>query len=107
MNDRDLIADGAVVLVNVFTPLPGMTDAFIAAQTEEYRRLRGLVQGALGNRLLRSLDGSKAVNIAYFQSTELYDAWIASDLFADHLGRIRHLIEKVEPALYDLAYESD
>ena len=107
MNDRDLIASGAVVLVNVFTPLPGMTDAFIAAQTAEYRRLRGLVRGALGNRLLRSRDSSKAVNIAYFESTELYDAWIGSELFADHLARIRHLIDKVEPSLYTLVYESE
>lgn len=107
MNDNDLIAQGSVILVNVFTPLPGMTDAFIQAQTAEYLRLKGLVKGARGNRLLRSLDGKRAVNIAYFESVELYDAWIASDLFADHLSRIRHLVEKVEPALFDVAYESE
>lgn len=48
----------------------------------------------------------KAEVVAYFESIELYDAWIASDLFADHLARIRHLVEKVEPALFDVAYES-
>lgn len=106
MNDNELIARGAVILVNVFTPLPGMTDAFLTAQINEYRRLQGLVPGALGNRLLRSHDGSRAVNIAYFESTELYKSWIESDLFADHLARIRHLIAKVEPALFDVAYES-
>ncbi len=94
------------MLVNVFTPLSGMTDTFIEAQTAEYVRLNGLVNGASGNRLLRSLDGKRAVNIAYFESVELYDAWIASDLFADHLSRIKHLVEKVEPALFDVAYES-
>lgn len=107
MNDNDLIAQGSVILVNVFTPLPGMTDAFVQAQTAEYLRLKGLVKGALGNRLLRSLDGKRAVNIAYFESVELYDAWISSDLFAEHLSRIRHLVEKVEPALFDVAYESE
>jgi heme-degrading monooxygenase HmoA len=106
MNDSDLIDQGSVILVNVFTPLPGMTDAFVEAQTAEYTRLKGLVKGALGNRLLRSLDGKRAVNIAYFESVELYDAWIASDLFADHLSRIKHLVEKVDPALFDVAYES-
>ncbi len=106
MNDSQFIADGSVVLVNMFTPVPGQTDAFIAAQTAEYRRLSGLVKGARGNRLLSSRDGTRVVNIAYFESVELYDAWIASDLFADHLSRIRHLVDKVEPALYDLAYES-
>jgi heme-degrading monooxygenase HmoA len=106
MNDNHLIDQGSVILVNVFTPLPGMTDAFVEAQTAEYTRLKGLVKGALGNRLLRSLDGKRAVNIAYFESVELYDAWIASDLFADHLSRIKHLVEKVDPALFDVAYES-
>jgi len=106
MNDNDLIDQGSVILVNVFTPIPGMTDAFIEGQTAEYARLKGLVQGARGNRLLRSLEGKRAVNIAYFESVELYDAWIGSDLFADHLSRIRHLVEKVEPALFDVAYES-
>lgn len=107
MNDNDLIEQGAVILVNVFTPSPGMTDAFIDAQMAEYRRLKGLVEGARGNRLLRSLDGKKVVNIAYFESVGLYDAWIASDLFADHLSRIRHLVEKVEPARFNVAYESN
>jgi heme-degrading monooxygenase HmoA len=106
VNDNELIARGSVILVNVFTPLPGMTDSFIEAQTAEYARLKGLVKGARGNRLLRALDGKRAVNIAYFESVELYDAWIASDLFADHLSRIRHLVDKVEPALFDIVYES-
>lgn len=106
MDDSKLIATGATVLVNVFTPHPGQTDAFIEAQTAEYRRLKGQVAGALGNRLLKSRDGTRAVNIAYFESVELYDAWVASDLFADHLARIRHLVARVEPALFEVAYES-
>jgi len=107
MDDQALVAAGSVVLVNMFTPHPGMTDAFIAAQTAEYRRLKGLVAGARGNRLLKARDGTRVVNIAYFESVALYDAWIASDLFRDHLARIRHLVAAVDPALYDVAYESD
>jgi heme-degrading monooxygenase HmoA len=106
LDDHALVAGGAVVLVNVFTPKPGLTDAFIKAQTDEYRRLVGQVVGALGNRLLRSLDGRRVVNLAYFQSEALYDAWRRSDLFADHLERIRHLVDTVEPALYTAVYES-
>lgn len=106
MNDRALIDQGAVVLVNVFTPRPGRTDDFIRAQTDEYLRLTGLVEGALGNRLLRALDGRRVVNIAYFTSVELYDAWRASALFADHLDRIRDLVEAVDPALYSPVFES-
>lgn len=48
---------------------------------------------------------ASAVNIGYFESVELYDAWIAGDLFTDHLSRIKRLVEKVEPALFYVAYE--
>ena len=106
MDDKALIDAGAVVLVNMFTPKPGRTEDFIRAQTDEYIRLRGRVEGALGNRLLRALDGKRVVNIAYFKRVELYDAWLASDLFADHLNRIRDLVVSVDPALYQPAYES-
>lgn len=106
MDDSALIASGAVVLVNVFTPKVGQTDDFISAQTAEYVRLKGQVKGALGNRLLKALDGRQVVNIAYFASTELYDAWRESALFADHLDRIRHLVETVDPALYLPVYET-
>lgn len=107
MDDKASIDAGAVVLVNIFTPKPGLTDDFIRAQTGEYVRLRGLVKGALGNRLLRALDGKRVVNIAYFESADLYDAWRASNLFADHLDRIRHLVDAVDPDLYRPVYESD
>lgn len=106
MDDRALIDGGAVVLVNVFTPKPGRTDDFIRAQTNEYVRLSGLVEGALGNRLLRALDGRRVINIAYFASVELYDAWRGSTTFTDHLDRIRDLVEAVDPALYSPVFES-
>lgn len=107
MDDRTLVDSGAVVLVNVFTPKPGRTDDFIRAQTAEYVRLSGQVEGALGNRLLRALDGRRVVNFAYFASVELYEAWRQSALFADHLDRIRDLVETVDPALYRPVYESN
>lgn len=106
MDDAALLARDAVVLVNVFTPKAGRAEDFIRAQTAEYVRLAGKVEGALGNRLLRALDGRRVVNIAYFTSVELYDAWRESALFADHLDRIRDLVEHVDPALYRPVYES-
>jgi hypothetical protein len=41
VDDRALIATGAVVLVNVFTPKAGQLDAFVAAQTAESSGSRG------------------------------------------------------------------
>lgn len=110
LRDRTDLPDdyaGPVVLVNVFTPKAGKLDEFIAAQTNEYRRLLGKIAGWRGNRLHRSLDGKTAVNYAVFESLSTYRAWRGSDLFAEHLKVIRPLLERTEPGLYAAAlYEA-
>jgi hypothetical protein len=69
--DSASLITGQVLLVNLFTPKPGMADAFIAAQTGEYVRLKGQVKGWIGNRLGRAVDGSgQLVNVALFDSME-------------------------------------
>lgn len=97
---------GPVVLVNIFTPKPGQLDAFIAAQTGEYRRLLGKVAGWKGNRLHRSLDGKTVVNYAVFDSLAAYKAWRESELFADHVAIIAPFIERSEPGIYEPLYEA-
>lgn len=98
---------GQVLLVNLFTPKAGMVDAFIAAQTGEYVRLKGQVKGWIGNRLGRTVDGSgQLVNVALFDSMENYNAWRESKLFADHLDIIRPFVEKSAPGMYELIYSA-
>jgi heme-degrading monooxygenase HmoA len=98
---------GPVLLVNLFTPKAGMADAFIAAQTGEYVRLKGLVKGWIGNRLGRSVDGSEQlVNVALFDNMTNYNAWRNSQLFADHLDIIRPFVEKSAPGMYELLYSA-
>ncbi len=97
---------GPVLLVNLFTPKPGMEADFIAAQTGEYVRLKGLVEGWIGNRLGRAVDGSGLVNIALFDSMANYNAWRASRLFADHLEIIKPFVEKSAPGMYELLYSA-
>lgn len=98
---------GQVLLVNLFTPKPGMVDAFIAAQTGEYVRLKGQVKGWIGNRLGRAVDGSgQLVNVALFDSMENYNAWRESKLFADHLDIIRPFVEESAPGMYELLYSA-
>lgn len=98
---------GPVLLVNLFTPKTGKTDEFIAAQTGEYLRLRGMVKGWQGNRLGRAVDGSgQLVNIALFDSLENYNAWRNSQLFADHLEIIRPFVEKSAPGMYEMLYSA-
>lgn len=98
---------GQVLLVNLFTPKAGMADAFIAAQTGEYVRLKGQIKGWVGNRLGRTVDGSdQLVNVALFDSMENYNAWRDSQLFADHLEVIRPFVEKSAPGMYELLYSA-
>jgi heme-degrading monooxygenase HmoA len=98
---------GKVLLVNLFTPKPGMSDAFIAAQTGEYVRLKGKVNGWIGNRLGRTVDGSgQLVNVALFDTMENYNAWRGSQLFADHVEVIRPFVEKSAPGMYELLYSA-
>jgi heme-degrading monooxygenase HmoA len=96
--------NGLVTLINVFTPHPGKVDAFCEKQIAEYRRLSGRIDGALGANLHRSLDGRLAANYAQFTSEAAYRAWIDGDLFREHVAIIRPLIERAEPALYDVAF---
>jgi heme-degrading monooxygenase HmoA len=106
-NARAMQVAGQVLLVNLFTPKPGMVDDFIAAQTGEYVRLKGLVDGWIGNRLGRAVDGSgQLVNIALFDNMENYHAWRNSQLFADHLDIIRPFVERSAPGMYELLYSA-
>lgn len=119
MNEKPMIADrtdnfgegarsvaGPVLLVNLFTPKAGQEDAFIKAQTDEYVRLRGQVPGWLGNRLGRSVDGGQLVNVALFDTMTNYNAWRASQLFADHVEIIRPFVEQSAPGMYELLYSA-
>ena len=98
---------GPVLLVNLFTPKAGLAEDFIAAQTGEYLRLRGMVKGWQGNRLGRAVDGSgQLVNVALFDSLENYNAWRETQLFADHLEVIRPFVEKSAPGMYEVLYST-
>lgn len=104
--DAERTVEGPVMLVNLFTPKPGMTDEFVRVQSAEYVRLRGQVEGHLGNRLGKAVDGSEQlVNVALFDSLENYNKWRASALFADHMDIIRPLIEKAAPGMYTVVYK--
>ena len=46
------------------------------------------------------------MNVAYIESEAKYRAWVESDHFHDHLTRIQHLVQRVEPTLYRVAYGS-
>lgn len=103
-SDRAQATSGHVMLVNIFTPKPGQVDSFIAAQTAEYKRLE--VDGWIGNRLGRAVDGTKLVNIAVFESLAKYNAWRESDQFVEHLEVIKPFVEQAAPGMYEIIYSA-
>ena len=105
-SSRALATEGAVLLVNLFTAKPGMEEQFIEAQTNEYVRLLGKIEGWIGNRLGRSVDGGQIVNVALFDTLENYNAWRASELFREHVEIIRPFVESSAPGMYELLYSA-
>jgi heme-degrading monooxygenase HmoA len=102
-----LSVSGPVMLINLFTPKPGLADKFVEVQSAEYVRLSGQVEGYIGNRLGKAVDGSgQLVNVALFDSLANYNAWRASKLFADHMEIIQPLIERAAPGMYSIAYSA-
>ncbi len=96
-----------VILINRFTTPDGKQDPFIEGQVAEYKRLDGLVKGSLSVKLHKSTDGKTVVNYARFASEQDYHNWVTSDLFKDHVSRIKHLVVKSEPALFEVVYEKE
>ena len=96
-----------VILINRFTTPDGKQDLFIEGQVAEYKRLDGLVKGSLSVKLHKSTDGKTVVNYARFASEQDYHNWVNSDLFKDHVDRIKHLVVKSEPALFEVVYEKE
>ena len=96
----------ALVVVNVFTPKPGMLDDFIAAQSAGLRRLSGRIPGLRGGRFYRADDGSRAVLVSAFDSETQYGAWTASAEFAEHRARLVPFIERAEAVRYGQVYSA-
>jgi heme-degrading monooxygenase HmoA len=108
--DNDSAGDGTgpVVLINVFTPQAGKLDAFIGIQKAELKRLadQRAVKGWRSSRLHRALDGKTAVMVSVFDTIGDHKRWVATAAFAEHLDRIRPLIERAEPGYYQLVAEA-
>ena len=104
--DLSIQHKGKVVLINKFTAKPGQLEKLIAAQTAEYKRLLGKVEGWKGNRLIKALDGKNAINIAVFDNMTSYNKWRDSKLFRDHVEIIKPYIEKAEPGMYEILYDA-
>jgi heme-degrading monooxygenase HmoA len=106
--DRTHGDDSSIVLINTFHPKPGNLDEFLETQIAEAGHLGDAARatGWLGNRIHRARDGRTAVIVTAFASEAARKRWAESELFADHLTRIKHLLDRVESNAFDLVFES-
>ncbi len=95
-----------VVLINVFTVKPGKLNAFIELQTSAIQLFSHRISGWRGSRLHKGLGGNTAVMMTVFDTVEHHKAWIASEQFEQHRVKVLQLVEKVEPAYYEVAHEA-
>ena len=96
----------AIAVVNVFTPKAGQLDAFVAVQKAGLPALRGKVPGLRGSRFYRALDERTALLLSVFESAEHFDQFRQSELFAAHRDKLTPLLERTDPHVYQLVYET-
>lgn len=107
MNDT---SSKEVVLINVFTPKSGKSEEFARAQIEDFERLGSQLDGAYANRLYMSLnnaDQPKVINVAHFESLEVFYRTTASSEFKAHIEKIKPLLEDGEPMICQLLWQSE
>jgi heme-degrading monooxygenase HmoA len=93
-----------LVNIGIFTPKPGRTEDFVATQLEGRERL-GDIQGLDTSRLYLAEDGSRAIIIAGFDTTEAFDNFQRSPAFQAEREKLKPLIDSVQPGFYRLIYD--
>ena len=101
--DNDAI--GPIVLINLFTVKPGRMDEFIELQKRNLDRSPGNVPGWRGSRLHRSTDGRTAVMMSMFDTIADHKRLHESSRIAEHVQKIKPLIESAEPTYYEVVHE--
>lgn len=96
---------GSVIWLNIATTKPGKLDEFLRIQVAEQEQLKGSVAGVRGNRVYRSLDESKALMLASFDTPDDHRRWIQSDGFAEHVHKLLPLIERGDRGYYKTVHE--
>ena len=91
-------------LINTLVVKPGRMDEFIALQRDFATAMSGREKGPLGGRMYRNHDGSKAMLISQFRSSEDQAATTKSAEFQAHLAKLREMVDASSPEFYEEAY---
>lgn len=92
-----------VTHINVFTPHPGMMDAFVAAQLEGLPKF-GTIPGSRGSSFYCAEDKSCAVLVTHWDDEAAHRSFIASDAFTRHREKLLPLIARSEGRYHRLLF---
>lgn len=99
-------ANDEVVSISHVTPKPGQKDRFVEIQTQFQTSVATEIDGLIGGRLFAAEDGQSFVIMSRFQSRADLEAWTGSQRFANHMARVRPLIEAATPGRFSTLYQS-
>jgi len=109
MNDETKKFFNEVTLINVFTPKEGKAEEFARAQATDFESFGERLDGAFENSLYISVNGDnkpRVINVARFESLEVFYRSTNSEEFKQHIETIRPLLDQGEPMLCQLVWQS-
>ena len=93
-----------VTLINVFTVAPEdqqrLLDLLVEATESAMNKLPGFVSA----NLHKSLDGTRVVNYAQWQSREALEAMLDNPEALLHIKEAEKIARKIEPRLYEVSF---
>ena len=96
----------SVVFINVITPKAGKIDEVVAYQANAQKQFAAKVDGLIGTRLHRALDGKNLVVTTLFESVEHHQHWTSNEIFLKHVSGLKPLIERADAGHYEIVAES-
>jgi heme-degrading monooxygenase HmoA len=92
-----------VTLINVFTVDPQDQQVLIDILVEATEKVMKNIPGFISANIHKSLDGTKVVNYAQWESKEAFEAMLLNKEAKPHMARAAS-IAKFEPHLYQVSY---
>ncbi|HWR24882.1 MAG TPA: antibiotic biosynthesis monooxygenase family protein [Methanosarcina sp.] len=91
-----------ITLINVFTVDPQDQQVLIDILVEATEKVMKNIQGFISANIHKSLDGTKVVNYAQWESKEAFEAMLLNEEAKPHMARAAS-IAKFEPHLYQVS----
>lgn len=98
-----------ITLINIFTPKVGKGEEFARKQIHDYEEFGKELDGRIQNRFYISVNEKnrpKLINVAEFESLEVFYRTTQSEIFKKHIQGIQPLLDGGEPMLCQLLWQS-